>query len=93
MLAELAPSGIRVNAVSPGAPESHFNIHFRDIFCTEEQLAKSFDITGCSIPIGYCSTWRDIVPTIVFLASDRESFITGAIVPVDGGYINTCYCP
>ena len=90
---ELAPHGVRVNAVSPGALESRFNIRFGDIFQTEEQLAKYFDIAGRSIPIGYMGTWRDVVPTIVFLASDRAEFVTGAVVAVDGGYVNTCNVP
>ena len=90
---ELAPAGVRVNAVSPGALESRFNIRFGDIFTTEEQLEKYFDVAGRSIPLGYMGTWRDVVPTIMFLASDRAPFITGAVVQVDGGYVNTCNVP
>ena len=37
---ELAPDGIRVNAVAPGALISRYKMRFGDIFTTEEQLAK-----------------------------------------------------
>ena len=90
---EMAPQGVRVNAVSPGALKSRFNIRFGDIFTQESQLERYFDVAGRSIPLGYMGTWKDVVPTIVFLASDMAPFITGAVIAVDGGYVNTCSCP
>ena len=86
---ELAPKGIRVNAVAPGALKSRFNMRFGDILTTEEQLMKYYDVAGRSIPLGYMGTWEDVVPTILFLGSDKSTFITGTVIPVDGSYVNT----
>jgi len=90
---ELAPHGVRVNAVSPGALHSRFNMRFGDIFTKEEQLETYFDVAGRSIPIGYLGNCEHIIPTIVFLASDKVEFVTGAVIAVDGGYVCTCNCP
>jgi len=90
---ELAPHGVRVNAVSPGALKSEFNMRFGDIFTQQKQLETYFDVAGRSIPIGYMGTWKDVVPTIIFLASDKVEFVTGAVIAVDGGYVCTSNCP
>lgn len=90
---ELAPLGIRVNAVSPGALKSEFNIRFGDIFTKQSQLETYFEVAGRSIPIGYMGDWTNVVPTIIFLASDKIEFTTGAVIAVDGGYVCTSCCP
>lgn len=90
---ELAPLGIRVNCVAPGALKSEFNMRFGDIFTKQSQLETYFDVAGRSIPIGYMGDWTHVVPTIIFLASDKVEFTTGAVIPVDGGYVCTSACP
>ena len=50
-------------------------------------------MAGRSIPIGYLSNCEHIIPTIVFLASDKVEFVTGAVIAVDRGYVRTCNCP
>ena len=52
-----------------------------------------FDVAGRSIPLGYMGTSEDVVPTVVFLASDKAEFVTGAVIAVDGGYVCTCCMP
>ncbi len=72
---ELAPFGIRVNAVAPGITETDMvkNLPKEMI----EPLIKT-------IPLGRIGTPEDIANAYLFLASDLASYITGAILPVDG---------
>jgi NAD(P)-dependent dehydrogenase (short-subunit alcohol dehydrogenase family) len=78
---EFAPQGVRVNAVAPGAIETPFLL---DALPPEhdEILAG----IAASHPIGRNSQPAEIAEVVAFLASDRAGFMTGAIVPVDGGY-------
>lgn len=73
---ELAPLGIRVNAVSPGIIETDMVKSLP----TEviEPLIKT-------IPLGRIGTAKDIAQSFLFLASDMASYITGEILQVDGG--------
>ena len=77
---QLAPRGIRVNAVSPGWMWSR-NIERR--YGTRERadaLAAEFQ------PLGRMAEPHEVADAVTFLLSDRASFITGAELMVDGGY-------
>lgn len=75
---ELGPSGISVNCVAPGFIDTDMN---NDV---EEADRKAFcDET----PLGRIGTPEEVAKTILFLASDNASFITGQIIGVDGGVI------
>jgi NAD(P)-dependent dehydrogenase (short-subunit alcohol dehydrogenase family) len=77
---QLAPRRIRVNAVSPGWTWSR-NIERR--YGTRERadtLAAEFQ------PLGRMADPEEVAEAVLFLASDRASFITGAELLVDGGY-------
>ncbi|MCD6300842.1 MAG: SDR family oxidoreductase [Staphylothermus sp.] len=73
---ELAPYNITVNAVAPGPIETPGTKTARDAI---EQIVKA-------IPIGRMGLPSDVAATVAFLASDEASFITGAVIVVDGGY-------
>jgi NAD(P)-dependent dehydrogenase (short-subunit alcohol dehydrogenase family) len=73
--AEYGPSGVRVNAVSPGPTSTPGT----------EAMGEGFDAIVSTIPLGRAAAPKEIAETIVFLASDRASYLNGAVVPVDGG--------
>lgn len=77
---ELAPVGVRVNAVAPGV----ITTPFHERFSTAEQLAAS--VRG--IPMGRLGTAEECVGAYEFLASERMSgYITGQIIEVNGGQL------
>ena len=73
---ELAPLGIRVNVVAPGPTATDMLDRFTDGH--PEQLAAR-------IPLGRAAEPEEIAAVAVWLASDEARFVTGAVVPVDGG--------
>ncbi len=75
---ELGPSGIRVNCVSPGYIDTDMN---KDI--AEEDKTAFEEET----PLGRIGTPAEVANTVIFLASDEASFITGQIVGCDGGVV------
>lgn len=72
---ELAPKGIRVNAVAPGIT------HTDMVDALPDNLIKPLI---ASIPIGRMAEPEDIANAFLFLASDLASYISGAVIPVDG---------
>lgn len=81
----LGPDNIRVNCICPGATDTPMLMQFfgRPGIKDPEGTAKAF--VG-SLPISRIGKPEDVGWTAVFLASDESSYITGAIIPVDGGY-------
>lgn len=78
---ELAPEGIRVNAVSPGTTDTPINASWLgDPVRKQEVIAK--------IPAGRIAVPEDIVGAVLFLVSDAASHIHGQTIVVDGGYIS-----
>ena len=76
---ELADSNIRVNALAPGIVKTDFNIGlWKD--------AKGAKQMGQMVPLGRLAEPEDIARAALFLASEESSYITGAILPVDGGW-------
>ncbi len=84
---ELAPKGIRVNAVDPGVVVS--NLHRRSGM-DEEKYRAFLEHSRTTHPIGRVGQPEDIARLIVFLAADEAGWITGASVPIDGGRHQTC---
>ena len=75
---EWAPDGVRVNCLAPG---------YIDTDMTRGYLRSRFgDAVRAGIPMGQPGTTEDLVGAAVFLASDAASYVTGAIIPVDGGW-------
>jgi NAD(P)-dependent dehydrogenase (short-subunit alcohol dehydrogenase family) len=73
--AEYGPSGVRVNAVSPGPTRTEGT----------EAMGEGVDQLAAQAPAGRPAIADEIAEAIVFLATDRSSFIYGAKLAVDGG--------
>lgn len=82
MAADYAREGIRFNALCPGFIDTPFNLGFEVQMGGREKLEEYIrDV----IPMGRFGTVEEIADAIVFLASDRSSFMTGHAFVVDGG--------
>lgn len=81
MAAELAPDGIRVNAICPVIGETGLLESFMGVPDTPENRER-FKAT---IPLGRFSTPADIAAAALYLASEDADFITGVLLEVDGG--------
>ena len=75
--AEYGPSGVRVNAVSPGPTRTEGSAGMGEAL---DQLAAAAPARRVGLP-------EEIASAIVYLASDEASFVQGALLPVDGGRI------
>lgn len=84
---ELAPKGIRINAVNPGVTRT--NLHRRSGM-SEADYAAFVERSRTTHPIGRVGEPEEVADMILFLASERASMITGNCVFVDGGRHNTC---
>jgi 3-oxoacyl-[acyl-carrier protein] reductase len=76
---ELAPHGVRVNAISPGVIDTPFH----EVFSTPEMM-RNFAATT---PLGRVGTPMECANVIAFLASDAASFIVGETIEVNGGQL------
>ena len=84
---EMAPHGVRVNAVNPGVTVT--NLHRRSGM-DEAQYAAFLERSKTTHPLGRPGRPEDVASLILFLASDRASWMTGETIPVDGGRHLTC---
>ncbi len=80
MARDLAPDGIRVNAIAPGVIETPMTQYTRD---DPARLANFMQ----RIPLGRVGQPEDLVGPAVFLASPMAQYVTGVSLPVDGGYL------
>lgn len=78
MAKELAPSGVRVNAVAPGAVLTDMLARFS---------ANELEAIRGEIPLGRLGNADDVASAVLFLASDAASYITGETLNVSGGYL------
>lgn len=78
---ELAPYGIRVNAIGPGPVASPMTYR---LYGNPEAV----DAVGSKLPLGRAGQPLDVANTALFLASDESSFYTGSILHPDGGSLN-----
>ena len=75
---EVAPSGIRVNSVSPGFIMTEMNNRFSD---------KDLELIREDIPLGIFGKPEHIADAVSFLASDKAEYITGQVLAVNGGMV------
>jgi 3-oxoacyl-[acyl-carrier protein] reductase len=74
---ELAPAGIRVNAVSPGTVDNNFHAQFS----TRQML----DTVVAATPAGRLGDNEEVADTVVFLCSPESRFIYGQTIEINGG--------
>lgn len=84
---EMAPAGVRVNAVNPGVTVT--NLHRRSGM-DETKYAAFLERSKETHPLGRPGQPDDIAALILFLASDRAGWMTGETIPIDGGRHLTC---
>lgn len=84
---ELAPKGVRVNAVNPGVVVT--DIHKRGGM-SQKEYAAFLEHSKKTHPIGRVGEASEVAELILYLASDRASWITGATYSIDGGRAQTC---
>lgn len=77
---EWAGHNVQVNAIAPGYMATEMNA---DLMADTARMPQ----VSARIPAGRWGTPEDMEGIIVFLASDASNYITGAIIPVDGGYL------
>jgi NAD(P)-dependent dehydrogenase (short-subunit alcohol dehydrogenase family) len=77
---DLAPDGIRVNAIAPGVIATPMTMVTRE-------NPQAIDRFMAHTPMGRVGEPEELVGPVLFLASDMSSYVTGALLPVDGGYL------
>lgn len=80
--AELAPRGIRVNAVSPGTIATPF---YGKVGLSEKQLAETAANLQAKVPMKRFGEAAELAKGVLYLASDDASYVTGVELVVDGG--------
>ena len=78
MAKELGPSGIRVNCIAPGAVDTEMNARF-----TKEDLEAVAEESA----LGYIAKPEEIAEAVFFAASEKASYMTGAVINVNGGSV------
>ena len=89
---ELAPRGVRVNAISPGGIETEAYERFVDRIAEGNGLTREaakqtiYDSLG-GVPLGRFANTEEIADLVGFLVSEQAGYITGSVLHVDGGLI------
>jgi NAD(P)-dependent dehydrogenase (short-subunit alcohol dehydrogenase family) len=78
---ELAADRVRVNGVAPGPVDTPIHATWAD------DLDAAYQWLAEQVPLGRIGTVEDLATTILFLLSPLSSFVTGAVIPVDGGQV------
>ena len=73
---ELAPRNVRVNVIAPGVTRTGMTVEF---------YGDKLDELGSAIPLGRVGESQEQADAVIWLCSDQASFVTGVLLPVDGG--------
>jgi NAD(P)-dependent dehydrogenase (short-subunit alcohol dehydrogenase family) len=84
---ELAPKGVRVNAVNPGVVRT--NLHLNSGL-SEDAYAAFVERSKTTHPLGRIGDPDEIADLILFLAPSKAGWITGGTYSIDGGRTQTC---
>lgn len=84
MAVEMAPHGIRANAVAPGFVNTPMSV-YNGVNELESEWFKKNYVEGRRVPLARAATPEEIAPAILFLASKESSYVTGQVLVVDGG--------
>lgn len=79
---EHAPDGVRVNVVSPSACEAGLFMEVTSMAPDPDAVRR---MVASNTPMKRLGTASDVVDAVLFLTSDRSSYISGAVIPLDGG--------
>jgi NAD(P)-dependent dehydrogenase (short-subunit alcohol dehydrogenase family) len=82
MATDLAPHGIRVNAICPGVIDTPMPRRYLENVPDKEGAWRQMEAMHLLKRLGRP---QEVVSAALYLASDEASFMTGAVVPVDGG--------
>jgi len=80
LAAELAPLGIRVNAIAPGPVDTPIHLTWAG-----DDVAGAYERMSREVPLGRMGKAEDLAAWIVWLASPEAGWVTGTVIPVDGG--------
>ena len=78
---ELAPLGVRVNCIAPGPIDTPIHATWAD------DLEAAYRWLGSQVPLGRIGRPEEVAAWIVLLLSPVASFLTGAVIPLDGGQV------
>jgi len=84
---ELAPKGVRVNAINPGVVRTKLHLNSG---LTDEAYAAFVERSKTTHPLGRIGEAEEIADLILFLASSKAGWITGGTYSIDGGRAQTC---
>jgi NAD(P)-dependent dehydrogenase (short-subunit alcohol dehydrogenase family) len=78
---ELAPTGVRVNCIAPGPIDTPIHATWA------HDLAEAYRWLGSQVPLGRIGRPEEVAAWIVLLLSPVSAFLTGAVIPLDGGQV------
>lgn len=83
---ELAGRGIRVNSIHPGPIDNAFQTHIEDSFSPMMGGGDATALMNQMIPLGRHGQAEEVAKSVLYLASDMSSFVTGSTLVADGGF-------